>query len=133
MRIPMIILAALLFLSCTDKEDGLNGRFNGSQRFGIGQVNSPITIVIERNGDRITGSVTPPFQTETVPFQNGSVQGNTIQFDRKEGDITFRYEAVLNPADNSLQGSFQPLGCLNPESGEPCQTDSDGSFNVRKD
>ncbi len=131
-RTFLSFLLVLTFLGCTDKEDGWNGRFTGTQRFGIGQVDSPITIVIERNGDKISGSVTPPFSNVPAPFQNGQIQGSTIRFDRKEGDITFRYEAILNPVDDSLQGGFQPLGCTNPQSGEPCQTDSNGSFNASK-
>jgi hypothetical protein len=129
----ILFLAFLILMACTDKEKGLSGRYSGTQASGIGHVDSPITIVIEQNGDKITGSVTPPFSTDLIPFENGKLSGTTLQFDRKEGRITFRYLAVVNTAQSSLQGEFQPLGCLEPESGEPCQTDSEGSFRAEKE
>ena len=133
MRILLLFFAILIFMACMDKEQGLTGRYTGNQSSGIGQVESPITITIEQNGDTIIGSVTPPFSTELVPFENAKINGTSVQFDRKEGQITFRYLAVFNPAESSLQGEYQPLGCLDPDSGEPCQTDSEGSFRAEKE
>jgi hypothetical protein len=90
MRILHPIFVILIFMACTDKEQGLSGRYTGNQSSGIGQADSPITIVIDQNGDKITGSVTPPFSNDLVPFQNAKINGTTLQFYRKEGRITFR-------------------------------------------
>lgn len=133
MRILHLVVALLIFMACTDKEQSLTGRYSGVQSSGIGQVDSPMTIVINQSGDKITGSVTPPFSSDLAPFENAKINGSTIQFDRKEGDITFRYEGIFNQAESSLQGQYQPLGCMDPDSGEPCQTDSEGSFRAEKE
>jgi hypothetical protein len=133
MRILFLFYVILIFMACTDKEQRLTGRYTGNQTSGIGQVDSPITIVIEQNSDTIKGSVTPPFSNDLVPFENAKINGTSVQFDRKEGQITFRYLAVFNPAESSLQGEYQPLGCMDPDSGEPCQTDSEGSFRAEKE
>ena len=87
---------------------------------------------LRQNGNGITGSVTPPFSTELVGIVNGRIEGSTVHFDRKEGEITYRYQATLSAERSILQGGFQPLGCIDPESGEPCQTDSDGSFTAER-
>jgi hypothetical protein len=132
MKTVFILFAAFLMIGCVDKDDTVSGRFIGTQKFGIGQVDSPITIEIHQEGNNITGSITPPFSNQQVSFKNGLLQGTTVQFDRTEGNITFHYEIVLSPAKTTLQGNFQPIGCIDPQSGESCQTDSNGSFTAEK-
>ncbi len=127
-----LILVFFLSSCAMEQEEGLSGRYTGIQHFGIGQVDSPIVIVIRQTGNTLTGTVTPPFTSEMIPFENGLIQGATIRFDRKSSGITFRYEAAINPGQFTLQGGFEPLGCINPGSGEPCWSDSDGSFNATK-
>jgi hypothetical protein len=132
MQLLNYLLIPLLLAACMDHSENITGRFTGTQQFGIGQVDSPIVLELQQNGQTITGTVTPPFSGEAVPIVNGRLEGSILYFDRKEGEITYRYQATLNTGRSTVQGSFQPVGCIDPESGEPCQTDSDGSFTAEK-
>lgn len=135
-------LATLLLIAIaacsSEKDQGLNGTYVGSQNFGIGQVSSTIQIQLSQKGTALTGSVTPPFQTLHVPISNGSVSGSQFQFDAKQGDFTFRYEGILRTtsesgaSENILEGNFGPLGCINSTLGEPCPSDSNGTFTATK-
>jgi hypothetical protein len=124
-----IVFSMILWIGCDQDEEGISGTYAGTQRFGIGQVSSPIVVEIRQEGNVISGRVLPPFASELVPYINGEVRGTTIRFDRKEGNITYRYEGTLRSP--LLEGEFGPLGCIDPGSGEPCLTDSSGSFSAR--
>ena len=131
MKISVIATIAFLMAlwnGCADNE-GINGSYAGTQTFGIGQVSSPIIIEIRQEGNVISGRVLPPFASVPVAYVNGEIRGSTIRFDRKEAEISYRYEATLQ--SGLVQGGFGPLGCINPSSGEPCLTDSSGSFTAR--
>lgn len=132
-RVPRIWVALFflpLFLGCEDKP-GLTGHYTGTQTLGIGGVSSPITIVLDRSGDSVTGSVTPPFSTELVPIENGHVSGaNGILFERKEGPVIFIYLAIFNPSDSTLRGTFRRRGCGPLPPDEPCPPDSRGLFSA---
>lgn len=126
----VLLIAALSFLSCSSEKqsEGISGRYIGTQNFGIGQVPSAMTLVIRQQGTALNGTVTPPFRADGVVLVNGSMEGNSIRFDAVYANITFHYEGVAQ--GTRLQGSFQPLGCVMSSSGQPCVTDSDGTFNV---
>ena len=127
--IAILVVIGLGMLGCHSNEDTGFQRFVGTQKFGIGQVSSQIVIVIKQQGSTITGGVTPPFSSVLESITNGEITGNTIRFDRRQGNITYRYAATLQAIE--LQGSFGPLGCIQPSSGEPCPSDSNGSFRAR--
>ena len=123
----LILLLAFIWLTgCRAEDDSEFQRFVGTQKFGFGQVSSQIVIVMRQEGVVITGGVTPPGKSVIEPFTNGQMDGITVRFDRREGSITYRYQATLQ--DPQLRGNFDPLGCVVPSSGEPCLTDSNGSF-----
>jgi hypothetical protein len=128
-----IVSFSILACSSEDEAERLSGRFVGTQNFGIGQVTSPFAVDLIQNGESVTGSVTPPFSIQMVPIINGSLRGSTLKFDRKEGSVTYRYQATVNRESSmriNLTGSIDPVGCIEPSSGEPCLTDSDGNFNA---
>lgn len=105
------------------------------QNFGIGQISSAMAMELDQNGGLITGGITPPFSNEFVPITNGTIMDTRIRFDvQRMGDVTYRYTGSVRRIEMTLivQGEFQPLGCINPSSGELCQTDSNGSFTVTK-
>ena len=130
-RVARILLALFflpLFIGCEDKP-GMSGDYTGTQTFGIGGVTSPITIVLNRSGDSVTGSVTPPFSSELVTIENGRVSSpNFISFERKEGAVIFIYRAFFDPSESALRGTYTPRGCGPFHPGEPCPTDSRGIF-----
>ena len=127
-----LLIGALVLVSCSsDKRTaGISGNYMGTQNFGIGQAPSAMLLSVRQQGASITGAVTPPFQTGTVSLLNGSVQGSSLRFDAIHGNLTFHYDAVIQ--GQQIQGSFEPLGCVMPGSGQPCVTDSDGTFTVQK-
>ena len=113
----------------TEDEADISGRYAGLQRFGIGQVDSAFVLVLSRQGNVLKGSVTPPFASRLENLTKGEVMGNIVRFERKEGSITYLYEGTIR--GGMAQGSFGPLGCIHPASGEACLTDSDGTFTAR--
>jgi hypothetical protein len=120
---------------CGDEDtDFATGTYVGVQVFGIGQISSPMTLQLQHNDKTVNGSVTPPFKDTLEAISNSTLNGDTIQFDRKESSITYRYSGTFNRngVNTVITGGFAPLGCLDPSSGEPCQTDSNGSFTVSK-
>jgi hypothetical protein len=126
----ILTAAALSGCSSEDEEPGISGRYVGTQNFGIGQISSAIVIQIRQRNTVITGTVTPPFRMDPVTIFNGKLDGMTFQFDARHDGTTFRYTGVVR--DNQMQGNYDPLGCVDASSGQPCQTDSDGSFNTQK-
>lgn len=132
--IGFLMAGVLTLSSCGEEDEFATGTYSGVQVFGIGQVSSPIIIDLQQNGNNISGSVTPPFQDKLESISDGRLEGTTIQFDRKEADITYRYSGLIsrNGMNLVITGGFGPLGCSDPSSGEPCQTDSNGSFTVTK-
>jgi hypothetical protein len=130
----ILFIAAFTFFACNEEDEFVSGTYAGTQVFGIGQVSSSMTIDLRQSGNSISGSVTPPFQEELKSIQNGKRDGDMIQFDRKEANITYRYSGSINRngMHQVITGGFGPLGCIDSTSGEPCQTDSSGSFTVTK-
>ncbi|PWT92123.1 MAG: hypothetical protein C5B54_04065 [Acidobacteria bacterium] len=134
------LIAAVLLLvnGCKSENDqqGITGRYVGTQQFGIGQVTSAFALVITQKGNVISGTVTPPFSGDLVQITNGQINGTTVRFDRKVGSVTYHYEATFQAQDamqkSKISGGLSPLGCLNPGSGEPCLSDSSGSFTATK-
>ena len=138
-RVSLLLFLILCAFGCKSEEDhqqGVSGRYVGTQRFGIGQASSPFILILSQRGNTITGQVTPPFSNDLVVIESGEVSGTTVRFDRKVGNITYRYEATIQNSDAmapaQIGGGLSPLGCLNPSSGEPCLTDSNGSFTASK-
>jgi hypothetical protein len=137
-RISLMLFFVLCAIGCKSEEDqqGISGRYVGTQRFGIGQASSSFVLILSQRGNSVTGQVTPPFSNDLVAIEGGEVSGTTVRFDRKVGNITYRYEATIQNSDamapSQIGGGLSPLGCLNPSSGEPCLTDSNGSFNASK-
>jgi hypothetical protein len=130
-----ILIASLASLNgCGEEDEFVSGTYSGTQVFGIGQISSAITIDLKQDGNAVNGSVTPPFQDKLEPITMGRLDGTNIQFDRKESNITYRYVGSItrNGFNTTISGGFGPLGCSDPASGEPCQTDSNGSFTVVK-
>jgi hypothetical protein len=137
-RISLLLFLVLCVFGCKSEQDqqGISGRYLGTQRFGIGQVSSPFLLILSQRGNIVTGQVTPPFSNDPVAIEGGEVNGTTVRFDRKVGNITYRYEATIQNsnamAPTQIGGGLSPLGCLNPSSGEPCLSDSNGSFTASK-
>jgi hypothetical protein len=126
----VLVFLALGAMSCDQTVIVITGNYAGTQNFGIGQVGSFFAISITQDGAIITGRVNLPFQTTTVPIMNGTASGSRFQFDVINNGTTFRY-AGTNQND-TLMGNFEPLGCLDPTSGQPCLSDSNGSFTATK-
>lgn len=127
-----VLLAALLAFSCSSEKasQGFSGHYVGTQNFGIGQVSSAMSLTLRQSGNTFTGMVTPPFQSTEVSIINGRAEGNGIRFEAAYGNLTYHYEGVVQ--GSSVQGNFQPLGCVMQSSGQPCVTDSNGTFNLTK-
>jgi hypothetical protein len=126
LKTALTLILPLLFFAGCHTDDNQFDRFVGTQKFGIGQVSSQIVIVLNQDGTTLSGGVTPPGSAIVEPISNGTITGTDVQFDRRADTITFRYNATLNGGE--LRGTFGPLGCIQPSSGEPCLTDSNGSF-----
>lgn len=134
LKIGLWILLVLTISGCGEEDEFATGTYAGVQVFGIGQISSSMTIDVKQNGNAISGSITPPFQDKLENITNGRLDGSTIQFDRRESSITYRYVGTINRngLNTTITGGFEPLGCSDPSSGELCQTDSNGSFTVTK-
>ena len=130
----LLIVMTLVVIGCGEEDEFASGIYEGVQVFGIGQISSPMTIDVKQNGNAVSGSITPPFQDKLENISNGRLDGSTIQFDRRETSITYRYVGTINRNgfNTTITGGFEPLGCSDPGSGELCQTDSNGSFTVTK-
>lgn len=133
-RFGLLIVMALAVSGCGEEDEFATGKYEGVQVFGIAQISSPMTIDVKQNGNAVSGSITPPFQDKLENITNGRLDGSSIQFDRKEFSVTYRYVGVINRdgLNTTITGGFEPLGCSDPTSGELCQTDSNGSFTVTK-
>ena len=135
MRIKTLLSSLLLLgfamISCSKETDqGITGRYIGTQNFGLGQVSSAISMQLSQQGGTLTGNVTPPFQTTVAAISNGEITGGQFRFNAAYGDLTYHYEGTIQNA--KLTGSFEPLGCFNSASGENCPTDSNGTFTATK-
>ncbi len=132
MRKLAFLVALFGLFACRGDGDELTGNYEGEQRFGIGQVVSEFRLELHQDGNRIAGRVTPPFQQTMLEFTNGVADGRTFQFDIRFSGHTYRYSGNYSPGDDaqvsSMTGYLQPLGCIDPNAGEPCLTDSNGSF-----
>lgn len=134
----VFLLIMISAFACKSEQDGqsISGRYVGTQQFGIGQVSSPFVLILSQRGNAVTGQVTPPFSNDLADIQGGEVTGSTVRFDRKVGNITYRYEATIQNSNammrSQIGGGLSPLGCINPGSGEPCLSDSNGSFTAEK-
>jgi hypothetical protein len=135
-KILLIMILPLLCCKSEQDQQGISGRYAGTQRFGIAQASSPFILIISQRGNTLTGQVTPPFSNDLVAIESGQVSGTTVRFDRKVGNVTYRYEGTVQNlnamAGTQISGGLSPLGCINPSSGEPCLTDSSGSFTAEK-
>ena len=130
-RFVIVLLFLVLgALSCDQTVIVITGNYGGTQNFGIGQVGSFFAISITQNGAIITGRVNLPFQTSTVPIMNGTTSGSQFKFDAINNGTTFRYAGTIQ--NDTMMGNFEPLGCIDPTSGQPCLTDSNGSFTATK-
>lgn len=126
-----VLVLAFGILSCgKETEEGITGRYIGTQNFGIGQIGSAIVIQLLQQGATLTGAVTPPFQSDVAPISMGEIAGSQVRFNAVHGGFTFHYEGMLQ--GTKLTGNFEPLGCFNPGSGETCPTDSNGTFTATK-
>ncbi|HET6266458.1 MAG TPA: hypothetical protein VFG11_01985 [Acidobacteriota bacterium] len=126
----VLLLMSLAAVSCDQTVIVITGNYAGTQNFGIGQVGSFFAISITQDSAVITGRVNLPFQTTTVPIMNGTMSGNRFQFDAVNNGTTFRYSGTSQ--NDTLMGNFEPLGCVVPSSGQPCLTDSNGTFTATK-
>lgn len=126
-----IFVLALGMISCSKETDqGLTGRYIGTQNFGIAQVSSAIAIQLSQQGTTLTGTVIPPFQSDPVVISAGEVAGGQFHFNAAYGGFTFHYEGTV--MGTKLTGNLDPLGCVSPASGEMCPTDSNGTFTATK-
>lgn len=135
MRTKTLLIGLLLLVlgvsSCSKETDqGITGRYIGTQNFGLGQVSSAISIQLSQQGATLTGTVTPPFQAAAATITSGEVAGGQFRFNAAYGNQTFHYEGTIQNA--KLTGNFEPLGCFSPASGENCPTDSNGTFTATK-
>src|SRR5262245_14872938 len=95
--IAMLCLALPMINGCGEEDnDFATGTYVVVQVFGIGQISSPMTLQIQHKDKTINGAVTPPFKDSLEAISNGTLDGDTIQFDRKEANITFRYSGNLH-------------------------------------
>lgn len=133
--IALLCLSLPMMSGCGEQNnDFASGTYAGVQVFGIGQISSAMILNLQQSGNSVSGSITPPFSDKLEAISNGVLNGDNVQFDRKESNITYRYSGALNRTNTNtvIIGGFAPLGCLDTSSGEPCQTDSNGSFTVSK-
>jgi hypothetical protein len=126
-----ILVLAFGIISCSKETDeGITGRYIGTQNFGIAQAGSAIALQLSERGATLTGTVTPPFQGDVAAISMGEITGGQFRFNASYGGFTYHYEGTIQ--GTKLTGSFEPLGCVNPGSGETCPTDSNGTFTATK-
>ena len=129
-RLLLIVIPILWIVACNQEGDDVFGTYKGTQKFGIGQTESPVTFEFHGQLNTISGAITPPGSSTLVAVVVLDYLGTSTRFSRKDNNITYIYNVSFQ--NGTAQGTFEPLGCSNPSSGEICPSDSDGSFTAQK-
>ena len=84
----------------------VSGRWSGTIGLATGEGSQPIQLVLHQDGTKLTGTVGPSAEIQTVSLQEGSVLNGVVHFKYERFGI-FTFDLTLR--ENRLTGHNVPL------------------------